>query len=202
MKRSLVAAVAALLVLSACGSDDPEPDATSTPTQEPSTTVEPTSSTPPKPADLVVEPGRVGPAVAGMSKDAAVATGMFDADVPAPVEGCEPYALVWKKEYKGLDVLTRDDGSIAAIGSFKDGPRTAKGIGFGSTFGEVQKAYPDLSPVVDAGFGQAGAFIVEGDAYIGLLFGEATKSTITTKSRVTFMEVTNGSKPDLMRSGC
>jgi len=202
MRRSLVAATAALLVLSACGTYDPEPGSTSSPTQEPSATVEPTPETPPAASDLVVEPGRVGPAVAGMSKDEAVATGMFDADVPAPVEGCEPYALVWKKEYEGLDVLATEDGSVASIGVTKGGPETAEGIGFGSTLREVRKAYPDLSPVVDAGFGQAGAFVVEDDAYIGLLFGEATKSTITKSSRVTFLEVTNGSKPDLMRSGC
>jgi hypothetical protein len=202
MKRSLVGAVAALLVLSACGTYEPEVGDPESPTQEPSVTAEPTSTAPPSPDELVVEPGRVGPAVAGMSKDEAVATGLFDADVPAPAEGCEPYDLVWKKEYTGLDVLTTEDGSIAAIGSFKGGPKTEEGIGFGSTLREVRKAYPDLSSVADVGFGQAGAFVVEDDAYIGFLFGEATQETVTKASRVTVVEVTNGTKPDLMRSGC
>lgn len=202
MRRSLVAAIAALVVLSACGSDEPDSDATSAPTQESSTSAEATASTPPAPADLVLEPGRVGPAVAGMSKDEAVATGLFDADVPPPVDGCEPVPLQWKKVYVGLDVLTRDDGSIASIGVRKGGPRTAEGIGVGSTLGDVQKAYPNLSPVDDAGFDQAGAFVVSGDAYLGLLFGDATKASITPSSKVTFLEVTQGSRPELMRSGC
>ena len=202
MRRALVAAVAALLVLTGCGSDDPEPDPTSSPSQEPSATAEPTATPTPAPAKLIVEPGRIGPAVAGMSKAEALETGLFNADVPPPVEGCDPYPLQWKKKYKGLDVLTRDDGSIASLGVREGGPRTAKGIGYGSTLAEVTKAYPNLSPVVDAGFGQAGAFEFTDTEYIGFLFGEATVSSIKQSSKVTFMEVTVGDKPELMRSGC
>ena len=207
MKRTLTAAVMALLVLSGCGSDDPPTaeETTATPSQEPSATPDPTASpsdTPPAPAKLVVEPGAIGPARGDMSKAEALATGLFKADVPAPVEGCEPYPLQWKKKYKGVDVLTRDDGSIVSLGAFKGGPRTAKGIGYGSTLAEVTKAYPNLSPVVDAGFGQAGAFEFTDTEYIGFLFGEATVSSIKQSSKVTFMEVTVGDKPELMRSGC
>jgi hypothetical protein len=203
MKRTLVAATA-LLVLTGCGSDDPPApeETTASPSQEPSATAEPTSDSPPAPADLVIEPGRVGPAVAGMSKAEALETGLFNADVPPPVEGCPPYPLQWKKKYKGLDVLTRDDGSISSIGVFKGGPKTSKGIGYGSTLDDLTKAYPKLSPVVDAGFNQAGAYEFTDTEYIGFLFGDATVSDITGSSKITFIEVTVGNKPDLIRSGC
>ena len=208
MKRMLVAAVAALLVLSGCGSDDPkEPDKTiASPSPEPNATAQPTTAAPtqpaPAPAKLVIEPGRVGPAIAGMSKADALKTGLFNADVPPPVEGCPPYPLQWKKKYKGLDVLTRDDGSISSIGVTKGGPKTSKGIGYGSTLDDLTKAYPNLSPVVDAGFNQAGAYEFTDTEFIGFLFGDATVSDIKGSSKISFIEVTVGDKPDLIRSGC
>ena len=206
-KRTLVAAGAALLVLSACGSDDPkEPETTASPSPEPSAAPEPTTATPtkpaPSPAELVIEPGRVGPAVAGMSKADALKTGLFNADVPPPVEGCPPYPLKWKKKYKGLDVLTRDDGSISSIGITKGGPKTSQGIGYGSTLDDLTQAYPKLSPVVDAGFNQAGAYEFTDEEFIGFLFGDATVSDIKGSSKISFIEVTVGDKPDLIRSGC
>ncbi len=200
MKRALVAAVAALLVMTGCSTDD-TPDAPDPTTAAPSESPSPTPTVV-APADLVVEPGAIGPARPGLTKDDALATGMFDGDVPPPVEGCDPFPLQWKKEYKGLDVLTQDNGSIASLGAFEGGPRTSKGIGYGSTLAEVRKAYPNLSPVVDAAFGQAGAYEVQDDKFIGFLFGDATVSTIKQSSKVTFMEVAVGDKPEMMRSGC
>ncbi len=208
MRRMLVATFAALLVITGCGSEDPEPqpeETTTSPTQEPSPTAEPTTDAPtepPAPAKLVVVPGAVGPVRAGMSKADALKTGLFNADVPPPVEGCPPYPLQWKKKYKGLDVLTRDDGSISSIGVTKGGPKTSKGIGYGSTLDDLTKAYPNLSPVVDAGFNQAGAYEFTDTEFIGFLFGDATVSDIKGSSKITFIEVTVGDKPDLIRSGC
>ncbi|MGI9084553.1 MAG: hypothetical protein ACR2FE_04590 [Aeromicrobium sp.] len=205
MRRSVIALATALLVLSGCGNEEPK-DPDPTPTK---TTTEPTSSPTPSatptvvaPADLVVSLGAVGPARAGMSKDEALKTGLFDADVPPPVEGCDPFPLQWKERYKGVDVLTGEDGSIISLGAFEGGPRTAQGIGYGSTLADVTKAYPNLSPVVDAGFGQAGAYEFTDDEFIGFLFGDATVSSIEQSSKVTFMEVSIDEKPKLMRSGC
>ena len=96
MRRMLVATITALLVVTGCGSEDPEPqpeEATSSPSEEPSPTAEPTTDAPtqpPAPANLVVVPGAVGPVRAGMSKADALKTGLFNADVPPPVEGCPP----------------------------------------------------------------------------------------------------------------
>lgn len=204
MKNTVIAVAAALLVLSGCtSSDEPaKPVPTSAgPTSEPTESPDPTPTSV-DPADLVVDPGVVGPARAGMSKAEALETGLFDADVPPPVEGCPPYPLQWKKQYKGVDVLTKDDGSIASLGVSKGGPKTSAGIGYGSTLDDVTKAYPNLSPVVDAGFNQAGAYEFTDDEYIGFLFGDATVSSIKGSSKVSFIEVTVGTKPDLIRSGC
>ena len=208
MKRSFVALVAALLVLSGCGSDDPpKPEPTSSPSQEPSATVTPTPTPPDAPTQapsnvLIVVPGAVGPVKAGMSKADALKTGLFDADVPPPVEGCPNFPLKWKKQFKGVDVLTRDDGSISSLGVFKGGPKTSKGIGYGSTLDDLTKAYPNLSPVVDAGFNQAGAYEFTDSEFIGFLFGDATVSSIKGSSKISFIEVTVGDKPDLIRDGC
>jgi hypothetical protein len=208
MKRSFVALVAALLVLSGCGSDDPpKPEPTPSPSQEPSATVTPTPTPPDAPTQapsnvLIVVPGAVGPVKAGMSKADALKTGLFDADVPPPVEGCPNFPLKWKKQFKGVDVLTRDDGSISSLGVFKGGPKTSKGIGYGSTLDDLTKAYPHLSPVVDAGFNQAGAYEFTDSEFIGFLFGDATVSSIKGSSKISFIEVTVGDKPDLIRDGC
>jgi hypothetical protein len=204
MRTPALALAAALLVVTGCTSDDePKPEPTpAAPTTEPSSPSPTATPTEVAPKKLVISPGAVGPARAGMSKDEALATGLFNADVPPPVEGCPPYPLQWKKKYKGLDVLTAEDESISSIGVFKGGPKTAKGIGYGSTLKDVTQAYPNLSPVVDAGFNQAGAYEYSGDKYIGFLFGDADVSSIKGSSKITFIEVTSGAKPDLIRSGC
>ena len=114
MKRTFVALVAALLVLSGCGSDDPpEPEKTTRPVA--GRQRQPSRRRPHGPTgarDLVVEPGRrpaSGRHVEGRrAEDWAVRRRR-----PAAGRGCPPYPLQWKKQYKGLDVLTRDDGRPA-----------------------------------------------------------------------------------------
>ncbi len=188
-------AIAVLLVLAGCGSSD-EPSASPTPS-EPSarTTIEV-----PAPADLVVRPGSIGDVTVGLTQDEAVATGMFDADVEG-VEGCS-FKLQWKKEYVGLDVLTNEAGYITSFGVTKGGPKTSADVGVGSTLAEIRAAYPDVSEPAELGFGQAGVIQTLGDDHIGFLFGDTTVESVKPVSEVTFMEVTSGDEPQLMRSGC
>ena len=202
MKRMLGTVAVLILFTSACGSEPTNGDTDFTVEQTtPTPTATQETTTPPAGAsDLVVRPGAIGPVKAGITKDEALATGLFDADVSG-AEGCT-FALQWKKQFTGVDVLTREDGSVAALGVTAGGPKTEEGIGVGSTLADVKAAYPEISPISEAGFDQAGAFLTAGEDHIGFLFGDATVSTITDSSKVSFMEVTNGKRPDLMRSGC
>jgi len=204
MKRMLGTVVVLVLFMSACGSEPPSDDTdftveqtTATPTPAPET---PEAEAPSGSGDLLIRPGAIGPVEVGITKDEALATGLFDADVKG-VEGCT-FELQWKKEFAGVDVLTREDGSIGSLGVIAVGPKTEEGIGVGSTLADIKAAYPEVSPVSEAGFDQAGAFVTAGDDHIGFLFGDTTVAAIKDSSKVSFIEVTHGKRPELMRSGC
>lgn len=197
MRRAMAGAAALILLLAGCGgSDDPTPPGTtSTPSATATTTTAPT-----EPIEFVVRPGSIGGVSVGITKEQAVATGLFDADVDG-VAGCT-FELQWKKEYDGVDVLTDEDGNITSLGVREGGPKTSAGVGIGSTLAEIQAAYPDASEPAELGFGQAGVIHTLGDDHIGFLFGDTTVDSIKPVSKVTFMEVTSGDEPELMRSGC
>ncbi len=195
MRRTLAGTAALILVLAGCGgSDEPTPPGT---TSTPSAT---TTTAPTEPAEFVVRPGSIGGVSVGITKEQAVATGLFDADVEGAA-GCT-FELRWKKEYDGVDVLTDEDGNITSLGVRKGGPKTSAGVGIGSTLAEIQAAYPDASEPAELGFGQAGVIHTLGDDHIGFLFGDTTVNSVKPVSEVTFMEVTSGDEPELMRSGC
>ena len=157
----------------------------------------------PAPDTLDLAPGRVGPVKAGMSKTQALATGYFVADLPAPVEGCPVIPLAWKDEYVNTyDVQTLGNGEISSIGVRGRGVTTAEGVGVGSTYDEVKAAYPDDS-LLDAGYDQSGVrvFDRQDGGWIGFLF-DAKPGAIEGSDPVTFVEVTKGAEPSLMRDGC
>jgi hypothetical protein len=149
---------------------------------------------------LRIVAGAVGPVQVGMSKQAAYATGYFDADVSVPA--CNRIDdLVWKSGYNDqLDIVTHDDGSVQAIGIRGGGPRTRSGLGVGSTYESVQGVLGDVPPEA-AGYGQTGLFVSEGSGWIGFLFN-TTPDAVAPTDTVTFVEVTSGAKPGLMRDGC
>jgi hypothetical protein len=200
----LVFALVLVFILMRDGDDDKTPAAsTTTPTTAATTatTAQPATKTPAA-GPLVVAPGRVGAAQVGMSKSQAAATGLFNTDVDFGADDCRGVQpLQWKKAFGSVDVLTDDSGSITSMGVTQGGPETAKGIGVGSSLGEVMAAYPDLSSISEAGFDQAGAYLSSNSLWLGFLF-DVKAIGITDESKVTFMEVTRGSKPDLIRDGC
>lgn len=201
-------AVLMVFLLAACtGDDEPADPAPTTPTTTSGTTT-PTATTAPTedtPAKLELAPGRVGPVSVGMSKAEAAATGYFHTDVEVGGDACprvEP--LQWKAPYdKMVDVLTGENGTILSMGVLRDTTlATDKGIRVGSTLGEVNEAYGDtVSPALEAGYSQSGVFVNTGDDWLGFLFdtplGDVNESAV-----VTFMEVTKGERPMLMRDGC
>jgi hypothetical protein len=212
--KHTLAAIAMLLVFGLVlvfalnrGGDDDTPEATATPTPSATTaTTTAPAETEPAGEEFVVAPGRVGAAMVGMTKAQAASTGLFNTDVDHGADDCRGVApLEWKPSAgAGLDVYVNDSVAtvrIVSIGLSKGGPRTAEDIGVGSTLAQVRSAYEDLTPVEEAGFGQSGNYVVVGDRYLGFLYNENAFDA-TESSKVVFMEVTKGHKPELIRDGC
>ena len=206
--RAVLASAVLLMSAAGCGDGAAEPGVSPSPTPaESATAPSPESSTAPQSsADLELAPGRIGPVSVGTSKDDAAATGLFDVDVTGD-EPCESRPLAWKSQFTGTDVLTDEAGSIVSLGvGLADGPRTATGLGVGSTFGELIELYGgDLSAPETAGYGQVGVFVQDGDDWLGFLLGEATTVEQVDNDpafKVTFAEATKFAKPGLIRDGC
>lgn len=135
-----------------------------------------------------------------MTNKEALATDLFEAKAPEVADGCdEPFALSWKEDYAAaMDVYTDRDGTITSLGVHTPGPHTAEGIGIGSTLGQLPYEAAEMR---EAGFGQSGVFVSDGERWLGFLFDESIEK-VKQKSTVTFIEVTGSSKPALMRDGC
>lgn len=191
--------------LAGCGSADDapaaaQPNAAVTTSAAPTTAAAP-SSTPDAPEDLVLAPGAAGPVKVGISKAALAATGLFEV-VPPATEGCNP-SLSWVAPYADtFDVQVKKNGELASIGVRESGPTTESGLGVGSTLAEVLAANPG-SKAVEAGYGQTGVLVKDSatDGWIGYLFDAAPKD-VENNDKVSFIELTEGEKPSLMRDGC
>lgn len=193
-KQFTVALVAAVLagsaLLTGCGSNDSD----AAPVASIGT---------PGPADLQLAAGSAGPVKVGMTKAQAAATRVFDTDVADPTDGCPVHALLWKKQYgDALDVQALKNGEVASIGVRKAGPKTADGLQVGSSYADVLASNPGAR-VVAAGYGQAGVLVHDtaNDGWIGYLF-DAKPAKVAKTTKVSFIEITRGEKPSLMRDGC
>ena len=76
----------------------------------------------------------------------------------------------------------------------------ADGLGVGSTLREVSGVH-ETAELTEAGYGQTGVFVTEGDRWLGYLF-DADPESVGPKDKVVLVEVTQGTRPDLMRDGC
>jgi len=196
MRKSFAVLIAAW-VLAGCQSEPAAPGPS-----EPPTSAEPSASAT-EPATLALAPGSFGPVRVGMSKDDAIETGLLEAGTEPPVEGCPTPPLLWKAPYEEqLDVQVDEQGNIVSIGTWKGSTiETTQGIRTGSTLADVEDAYPEASDPKESGYGQSGVVVSDGDKYIGFLFNPPPAQLKDT-DEVTFIEVTAGNEPALMRDGC
>ena len=199
MKLRASCAVLVLLFAAACGGSDE-------PTAKPTKSSSPTATEPAADAPLVVAPGRIGPVLVGMTIDEANATGLFQPRDTSKDEACKgAYASIQWKAPNTDDLLvgTFEDGkdtkAITVMG-IRGSVKTSKGIGVGSTLGDLKAAYPDTKVEESTALGST-AFLRDGDNWLGLAFNETTDE-IKNSSKVVFMEVTKGGKPDTYLDGC
>lgn len=193
--------------LAGCGSADDtgtgaQPNAAVSTPAAPATTQTPAPSTALDSVDdLVLSPGAVGPVKVGMTKAELTATKLFEV-VPPAAEGCNP-ALAWVAPFAGtFDVQVKKNGELASIGVLKAGPTTGSGLGVGSTLADVLAANTGAK-TVEAGYGQTGVRVYDSatKGWIGYLFDVELKDAKST-DKVTFIELTEGEQPSLMRDGC
>ncbi|UYM05594.1 hypothetical protein [Solicola gregarius] len=152
---------------------------------------------------LVVAPGRIGPAKAGMTVRRAMRTGMFRRNVPNPP--CGRIKLQPKGELKRhMDaVVVRH--RLVEMGVFTKRLRTRQGTGVGTRLRRLRNVYGKrLSRPREAGYGQWAVFVDRRRRHIGFLLGRAyvADGSPGPRHKVTFMAVTKGKRPNLMRDGC
>ncbi len=194
MKRQVCAVVAILLFAGACGSSEPsEPD----PTRDAATSADKT----PAAEKLVAAPGRVGPVLAGMSVNEAKQTGYFEAFKTVGDDPCEDTnpPIQWRAPYFETHTVRVEGEKIASLG-VRSGTKTDKGIGVDDTLAEVEAAYAGAEVSPSQALGST-VYVQDGDKWLGLAFNEEPDE-IEDSSKVTFMEVSLGSKPATFLSGC
>ncbi|NRQ49418.1 hypothetical protein [Aeromicrobium stalagmiti] len=170
-------------------------------TQAPQQPVRTTPAPPPAPSllslsSLQIGTGSIGPVKVGMTSEAAADTGYFETEV----EACGG-ALQWKTDYAAVIDVAVAGGIVTSMGVRAPGPRTVSGLGVGSTFATVRGVVGAESVAEPAGAGQSGLFVTDGAGWIGFLF-DAAPEAVTDETPVTYIEVTSGARPDLVRNGC
>jgi hypothetical protein len=147
-------------------------------------------------------PGAFEPIEVGTSVQAAVNAGYMERD-PKREQACEGTFWKWKGQLaEGLDVIVGADQRITALGMSKPGLETAEGISIGNSYAAVDRTYGDrLEGPVRMDYGQAGVFLRQGDNWIGIGFDNEA-GQLADDSHVAFIEVSQGTRPGLLRDGC
>jgi hypothetical protein len=149
-----------------------------------------------------VVPGAFGPVRAGANIQQVVGAGYMERD-PQREQACEGTFWKWKGQWsQGLDVIVGPNRQIVSLGMSRAGLETPEGISIGNSFGALVKTYGDrLQGPQRMEYGQAGAFLQDGDAWVG--FGmDNQPGQLTDASRIAFIEVSRGNRPGLLRDGC
>lgn len=150
-------------------------------------------------SDLRIGFGSLGPARVGMTKREALDTGLFERTKFNPSKKCKASALKWKKQFKGVEVRTDTAGTIRSLRILGPGPRTQYGIQVGSDLADVRGSYASaLTGPSKIDRRTSVGFVRKDDAWIGFLFDDDPEDEVL--DPIIFIEVTEGSKPDLQRT--
>lgn len=183
--RKLLATVAILGLLTGCELPSPKPTSNGQ-------VIESSS-------DLMIGPGRIGPAKVGMTKREALDTRLFSRQKYDAAKKCKASALKWKKQFEGLQVRTDAAGTIRSLRAVSPGAKTQYGIQVGSDLADVRGSYASaLSGPKKIGRILSVGFVQKDDAWIGFLFDDDPKDEVL--DPVILIEVTQGSKPSLQRT--
>lgn len=149
--------------------------------------------------DLTIGYGSLGPAKVGMTKSEALDTGLFTREKFDPAKKCKASALKWKKQFTGVEVRTDTAGTIRSLSVLRPGPKTQYGIQVGSDLADIRG--PHASSLIGpskVGSG-AGQYVRKDGRWIGFLFAKSPDE-LDVLDKITFIEVTEGSKPQLQRN--
>lgn len=150
-----------------------------------------------------VFPGTFEPVRVGDNVDKYVAAGYLVADIKRE-SICDGNYWKWAGQLsEGLDVVANNEGVIGSLGMQRDGLETAEGISIGNTLQALRDTYgKELSEPQANDYGLAGVFLQgNGDGWLGFGF-EVAPDKLKPTSRVTFMEVSKGRQPGMLRDGC
>ena len=149
--------------------------------------------------DLTIGFGSLGPAKVGMTKREALDTRLFSRQKFDPAHKCKASALKWKKQFKDVEVHTDSAGTIRSLAVTGPGPKTQYGIGVGSDLADIRGPYAgSLRGPSKVGSG-AGHYVQKETRWIGFLFAKSPDE-LDVLDKVTFIEVSEGAKPQLQRS--
>lgn len=149
--------------------------------------------------DLTIGYGSLGPAKVGMTKREALDTRLFSRQKFDPAKKCKASALKWKKQFTNVEVHTDSAGTIRSLGVTGPGPKTQYGIQVGSDLADIRGPHgSSLIGPSKVGTG-AGQYVEKEGRWMGFLFAKGPDE-LDVLDKVTFIEVTEGSKPQLQRN--
>lgn len=180
-------ALAVLLLTGACGgSETPQDESTKEATASSSEPTETTNTL----ESAVIEPGKVGPYVVGMSSNEALDQGL----VREPAEGAPCPALEATEPFQDVAVVFNESEpqpKLLGVLVKVKGPKTAERIGVGSSIADLKAAYGDQLRLEDGDFGEKVLRIYDGDNAMGFTSFSGTRP----RMRIDAIEVFAKSDP-------
>lgn len=152
-------------------------------------------------------PGRAGPARAGMTKQAAMATGAFRSNVRYTVPGVctKVYSLLPKSPHEFTYSVFVQRGRIVEISAvMMPEVQLPRGLQTGATVRQVRRAYPNRPIAGEAGYANNALFFKAGRKWIAYVFDSYTyRRSLRPADKLKFVSVSVGRRPGGMQNdGC